>query len=72
MTTLTALATGRTIDGTIVIVPASRPRSEEWHCGWSVYRRMLPVGAWIRSNEQMAGWLAAREDHRAVDVDRGG
>jgi hypothetical protein len=67
MNTLTALATGRTIDGTIVIVPASRPRSEEWHCGWSVYRRMLPVGAWIRSNEQMAGWLAAREDHRAAD-----
>jgi hypothetical protein len=72
MTTLTALATGRLVHGTIVIVSASRPRSQEWHFGCGVYRRMLPVGAWIRSNEALAGWLSAREDHRAVDVDRGG
>lgn len=31
--------------------------------GWDVYRNWQPPGRCIRSNEAMAGWMAARDEH---------
>lgn len=42
----------------------------EWQFGWSVFRTGKPVGVWIRTNQAMDGWKAARADALAVDVDR--
>lgn len=37
--------------------------------GWDAFYMVLPVGAVIRSNAAMAGWLAARDGVSAVDAD---
>lgn len=75
---LRPLCLGRIVDGgPVEILPLVAPPDDPdmwvvavtWQAGWRAYFDMLPPGAVIRSNEAMVGWLAAREDAAAVDVD---